>query len=174
MWEIIVLTKFIVSDSFCILLGRSTDPRESATFHAEYIVVLVLTWSGSPTQLLLENFPNKMGTMSGFDPILNPPHGQKVLKDSLHMNVLRNLHERTQAKMYKFNWPTESLTFSIAGALEVILHPSIPSTCYSIREAVMREKCSFFNIVQKAFDPPPPFVWTLCGEFFWRKFNKSA
>ena len=24
-----------------------------------------------------------------------------------------------------------------------------------IREAVMREKCSFFNIVQKAFDPPP-------------------
>ena len=133
MWEIIVLTKFIVSDSFCILLGRSTDPRESATFHAEYIVVLVLTWSGSPTQLLLENFPNKMGTMSGFDPILNPPHGQKVLKDSLHMNVLRNLHERTQAKMYKFNWPTESLTFSIAGALEVILHPSIPSTCYSIK-----------------------------------------
>ena len=25
-----------------------------------------------------------------------------------------------------------------------------------LREAVMREKCSFFNIVQKAFDPPPP------------------
>ena len=24
-----------------------------------------------------------------------------------------------------------------------------------IREAIMREKCSFFNIVQKAFDPPP-------------------
>ena len=22
--------------------------------------------------------------------------------------------------------------------------------------------------------PPPPFVWTLCGEFFWRNFNKSA
>ena len=108
MWEIVVLTKFIVSDSFCILLGRSTDPRESATFHAEYIVVLVLTWSGSPTQLLLENFPSKMGTMSGFDPILNPPHGQKVLKDSLHMNVLRNLHERTQAKMYKFIWPTHT------------------------------------------------------------------
>ena len=108
MWEIVVLTKFIVSDSFCILLGRSTDPRESATFHAEYIVVLVLTWSGSPTQLLLENFPNKMGTMSGFDPILNPPHGRKVLKDSLHMNVLRNLHERTQAKMYKFIWPTHT------------------------------------------------------------------
>ena len=24
-----------------------------------------------------------------------------------------------------------------------------------LREAIMREKCSFFNIVQKAFDPPP-------------------
>ena len=24
-----------------------------------------------------------------------------------------------------------------------------------VREADMREKCSFFNIVQKAFDPPP-------------------
>ena len=30
------------------------------------------------------------------------------------------------------------------------------TTCHSsIREADMREKCSFFNIVQKAFDPPP-------------------
>ena len=45
----------------------------------------------------------------------------------------------------------------------------------SIREASVQEKCSFFNIVQKAVDPPPPiFVWTLCGEFFWRNFNKSA
>ena len=24
------------------------------------------------------------------------------------------------------------------------------------REAIMQEKCSFFNIVQKAFGPPPP------------------
>ena len=24
-----------------------------------------------------------------------------------------------------------------------------------IREAIVQEKCSFFNIVQKAFDPPP-------------------
>ena len=24
-----------------------------------------------------------------------------------------------------------------------------------VREAITREKCSFFNIVQKAFDPPP-------------------
>ena len=24
-----------------------------------------------------------------------------------------------------------------------------------VREAIPREKCSFFNIVQKAFDPPP-------------------
>ena len=36
----------------------------------------------------------------------------------------------------------------------------------SIREASVQEKCSFFNIVQKAFDPPTPFVWTLCGYFF--------
>ena len=35
--------------------------------------------------------------------------------------------------------------FSTAGALEVI------------REAITREKCSFFNIVQKAFDPPHLF-----------------
>ena len=27
-----------------------------------------------------------------------------------------------------------------------------------IREAIAREKCSFFNIVQKAFAPPPPFI----------------
>ena len=25
----------------------------------------------------------------------------------------------------------------------------------NIREALLSEKCSFFNIVQKAFDPPP-------------------
>ena len=37
-----------------------------------------------------------------------------------------------------------------------------------------KKSAVFFNIVQKAFDPPPPFVWTLCGEFFWRNFNKSA
>ena len=24
-----------------------------------------------------------------------------------------------------------------------------------LREAILQEKCSFFNIVQKAFDPPP-------------------
>ena len=36
-------------------------------------------------------------------------------------------------------------------------------------------KCAvFFNIVQKAVAPPPPFIWALCGEFFWRNFNKSA
>ena len=41
----------------------------------------------------------------------------------------------------------------------------------------------FLNIVQKAFAPPLLFehlsyfaggVWTSCGEFFWRNFNKSA
>ena len=39
-----------------------------------------------------------------------------------------------------------------------------------------KKSAVFFNIVQKAFAPrpPPPFVWTLCGEFFWRNFNKSA
>ena len=26
----------------------------------------------------------------------------------------------------------------------------------ALREAIVQEKCSFFNIVQKAFDPPPP------------------
>ena len=31
----------------------------------------------------------------------------------------------------------------------------------------------FFNIVQKAFDSSP-LVWTLCCDFFWRNFNKSA
>ena len=25
----------------------------------------------------------------------------------------------------------------------------------ALREAIMREKCSFFNMVQKAFGPPP-------------------
>ena len=38
-----------------------------------------------------------------------------------------------------------------------------------IREAIMREKCSFLNIVQKAFDPPP-FYLNICpilqGVFF--------
>ena len=38
-----------------------------------------------------------------------------------------------------------------------------------------KKSAVFFNIVQKAFDSPTrPFVWTLCGEFFWRNFNKSA
>ena len=52
-----------------------------------------------------------------------------------------------------------------------------PNLCFIfvIRDASLYQKYSFFNIVQKPFDPPPaPFVWTLCGEFFWRNFNKSA
>ena len=35
-----------------------------------------------------------------------------------------------------------------------------------------KKSAVFFNIVQKPFDPP--FVWTLCGEFFWRNFNKNT
>ena len=42
-----------------------------------------------------------------------------------------------------------------------------------IREAIVSEKCSFFNIVQKAFDPPP-FYLNICpilqGVFFKTRF----
>ena len=31
-----------------------------------------------------------------------------------------------------------------------------PLTTHPLREAILQEKCIFFNIVQKAFDPPPP------------------
>ena len=39
-----------------------------------------------------------------------------------------------------------------------------------IREAILQEKCVFFNIVQKAFDPPPPIrlniiLWILLKAF---------
>ena len=44
-----------------------------------------------------------------------------------------------------------------------------------LREAITREKCSFFNIVQKAFAPPPPFYLNICpilqGVFFKRVFE---
>ena len=32
----------------------------------------------------------------------------------------------------------------------------------ALREAIVSEKCCFFNIVQKAFDPPPPFYLNIC------------
>ena len=43
----------------------------------------------------------------------------------------------------------------------------------SLGKPSCKKSAVFFNIVQKAFDPPP-FVWTSCGEFFWGNFNKSA
>ena len=36
------------------------------------------------------------------------------------------------------------------------------------------KKVQFFWTLFKKPLTPPPFVWTLCGEFFWRNFNKSA
>ena len=36
----------------------------------------------------------------------------------------------------------------------------------SIREASVQEKCSFFNIVQNAFDPPPPLFEHYVVNFF--------
>ena len=47
----------------------------------------------------------------------------------------------------------------------------------AVREAIISKKCSFFNIVQKAFDPPP-FIWTFvlfCRGCFWQLWtsNKS-
>ena len=35
----------------------------------------------------------------------------------------------------------------------------------SLREAIMQEKCSFFNIVQKALDPPPIRLNIMCWIF---------
>ena len=32
----------------------------------------------------------------------------------------------------------------------------------------------FLTLFKRPLTPPPPFVWTSCGEFFWRNFNKSA
>ena len=66
--------------------------------------------------------------------------------------------------------------FSFMNTNEPSKHPKmlVPMfrQIYSIiRETILKEKCSFFNIVQKAFDPPtPPFVWTSCGEFFKKRF----
>ena len=44
-----------------------------------------------------------------------------------------------------------------------------------LREADMREKCSFFEHCSKGLWPPPPlFVWTSCGEFFKKRFYWEA
>ena len=43
-----------------------------------------------------------------------------------------------------------------------------------LREAILQEKCSFLNIVQKAFDPPPfisTFVLFCRGCFLKRVFE---
>ena len=42
-----------------------------------------------------------------------------------------------------------------------------------IREAIKNQKCSFFNIVQMTFDPPPCFEH-ICRRFFWRTVKKCA
>ena len=44
-----------------------------------------------------------------------------------------------------------------------LLTPLVEAT---VREADMREKCSFFKIVQKAFDPPPLSFEHHVGNFF--------
>ena len=40
----------------------------------------------------------------------------------------------------------------------------------SIREASVQEKCIFFNIVQKAVDPPPSFRLNIMWWFFLKEF----
>ena len=44
----------------------------------------------------------------------------------------------------------------------------------SIREASVQEKCSFFNIVQKAVDPTPPLILNIYVANFLTDFVKSA
>ena len=42
--------------------------------------------------------------------------------------------------------------------------------CNPLGKPSWEKSAVFLNIVQKAFDPPPPFVWTSCGEFFLKEF----
>ena len=36
-----------------------------------------------------------------------------------------------------------------------------------VRDVPLNRLCSFFNIVQNAFDPPPPSFWTFGSLFWW-------
>ena len=52
-----------------------------------------------------------------------------------------------------------SLTMMISMIIEImIILMIIKIIIITMREALPYQKCSFFNIVQKAFDPLPPFV----------------
>ena len=52
---------------------------------------------------------------------------------------------------------------------------NVPTFSPSVTKGSRHErKVQFFLTLFKRPLTPPPFVWTLCGEFFWRNFSKSA
>ena len=49
------------------------------------------------------------------------------------------------------------------------------TNCQLAKGSRHERKVQFFEtLFKRALTPTPPFVWTLCGEFFWRNFNKCA
>ena len=65
--------------------------------------------------------------------------------------------------MAKLNLKLMLWKFACCSAWHCVLkckHTNITNSAVeeTVREAIHQEKCSFFNIVTKAFDPPPPFV----------------
>ena len=56
-----------------------------------------------------------------------------------------------------------------------LMSGSCRGCCLAAKGSRHERKLQFFlTFFKRPLPPPPPFVWTLCGEFFWRNFNKSA
>ena len=56
----------------------------------------------------------------------------------------------------------------------VATNPPYENSLSTLGKPCRKKSAVFLNIVQKAFDPPHPSFEHVCGEFFWRNFNKSA
>ena len=93
---------------------------------------------------------------------------------SCEIQPARHNHQQGTEKTY-MAWPilTKNANFGpnlvVFGQKILFFTSEIKSFVTHIREAIISKKCSFLNIVQKAFDPPP-FYLNICpilqGVFF--------
>ena len=82
-------------------------------------------------------------------------------------------------RKFQLNWYTPMSATSLVFSSRFFSPSTAPSTNNMHEQKLGKgshpeRKVQFFLTLFKRPLTPPPFIWTLCGEFFWRNFNKRT